>query len=255
MTWYAQQLFAEPNSGVIEALRDRLGLSNAIYYVPHLLDMQTEEQVVDGILLRSEGSVNILRTTRGGPQLPPKGLLVVREMCASGDDVTEWFGEDAVFWDDLNEEAVASPDPLLDFAIVFESAPDWWRNVAPPPAILSRFQAVAETTKSMVAYYTCHTWGGDIECAFGWLWDGQRGTSSFYRAVIATDEGGKETTGFYTDTAGALAIDSDGERFIVNGDVLTLLLLHFGLLLRDGYFALHTRSFPWERYKLKSNAA
>lgn len=40
---------------------------------------------------------------------------------------------------------------------------------------------------------------------------------------------------------------------IVDGDVLMLILLHFGLMLRNGYFELHTRSFPWPKYKLPAS--
>lgn len=32
-------------------------------------------------------------------------------------------------------------------------------------------------------------------------------------------------------------------------------MLHFNLLLRDGYFELHTRSYPWNKYKVETNGA
>lgn len=252
MTWYAQQVFAQPHDDVIAALQAIPDFANAIYHVPHLREMEFEEQVVDGVILGDDGPVDLHRTVRRGPMLPAEGLLVVRELCGSGDGhCAEWFGEDAVFWDTTGDVLPASDDTSLQYDIGFANAPDWWPSVAPPTAMLRQLQALADTTKSMIAYYACHMWGGDIECNFGWVWDGQRQSACFYRGVVATDADGKEVTGFYTDLTGAYVVDPTGRRLIVNGDVLTLILLHFGLLLRDGYFELHTRSFPWDKYRLK----
>lgn len=253
MTWYAQQVFAEPHPLVIDAFRGLPGFGKALYYIPHLKDFQCEDQIVDGMIMEGDEMVPLLRTIQRGPQLPANGLLIARELCASDadSDSTEWFGEDAIAWDSLVDQTLAPADSLLDMSKVFLDAPDWWANQAPPPSVLSRFKQIAETTKTAVGYFSCNMWGGDVESAFGWIWDGRRGTSCFYRAVTTPDEEGKEATGFYTDMAGAFAIDDLERRFIVNGDVLTLMLLHFGVLLRDGYFELHTGSFPWERYRLE----
>jgi hypothetical protein len=93
-------------------------------------------------------------------------------------------------------------------------------------------------------------WGGDIECEFAWVWEGEREETVFYRAVLAADEQGREANQFLTDTTGAFAISRNRRRFIVNGDVLTLVLIHHGLLLRDGCFELMRRRLPWECYRL-----
>lgn len=255
MTWYAQHVFAQPRDDVIAAFGSIPSLADAIYHVPHLHDMESEERVVDGVILGSDGPIDLHRTVRRGPMLPVDGLLVIRELCGpGGNHGTEWFGADAVLWTNIGDDLTASDDPILDCDIVFADAPDWWQNVTPPTGLLRQLQTFANTTKSVIAYYACHTWGGDIECNFGWVWDGQRQSSCFYRGCVAANVEGNEETGIYTDLSGAFAVDHVGRRLIVDGDVLTLILLHFGLLLRDGYFELHTRSFPWAKYKLNKDA-
>lgn len=256
MTWYAQQIFAQPRNNVIAAFQSIPSIAKAIYHIPHLRNMASEENVVDGVMFDNDEPVNLHRTVRSGPKLPPGGLLVIRELCGSGDDhdCAGWFDEDAVFWDDIGDGLPASDDPILEYDNAFANAPDWWASIAPPTAMLRQLQTLADTTKSVIAYYACHMWGGNVECVFGWVWDGHRKSSCFYRGIVASDDEGKETTGFYTDLTGAFAVDRFGQRQIVDGDVLTLILLHFGLLLRDGHFDLHTRSFPWNQYKLNSSA-
>lgn len=255
MTWYAQQVFAQPRDDVIAAFESIHGVADAIYHVPHLRDMESEEQVVAGVIFGDDGHVDLHRTVRHGPKLPADGLLVIRELCGAGDDhCAEWFGEDAVSWDHIGNGLPASDDPILAYDNAFANAPEWWQNTAPPAAMLRQLKTLADKTKSVVAYYACHMWGGDVECVFGWVWDGDRQSSCFYRGIVASDAQGQETTGFYTDLTGAYAVDRFGRRLIVDGDVLTLILLHFGLLLRNGYFALHTRSFPWNKYRWNANA-
>ena len=43
---------------------------------------------------------------------------------------------------------------------------------------------------------------------------------------------------------------SAGSRVIAGGDVLTLAMVHFDVLLPNEYFEPHTRGFPWERYRV-----
>ena len=253
MTWYAQQVFAQPLDGVIAAFREVPRLADAIYHVPHLRDMESVEQVQDGVTFGGGEMVPLHRPGRRGPKLPPGGLLVVRELCGSTDDhCAEWFGGDGVCWDGLGAASSASEDPLLQFKTVFADAPDWWPTVAPPVSLLLQLQSIAHGTRSVVAYYACHMWGGDVECNFAWVWDGEKRSSCFYRAIVSANKKGIEATGFYTDLTGVYAVDRSGRHEILDGDVLTLVLLHFGLMLRDGYFELHTRGFPWHKYKLPS---
>jgi hypothetical protein len=250
MTWYAHQVFAQPRTDVIASLQAVSEFAGGLYYVPDLAEWESSEQIVDGVLFGEHGPMDMHRTIRRGPQLPIDGLVVVRELCSHDQDshCFEWFGKDAVEWKGIGRGLAPSDNPVLDLESVFADAPDWWRDAAPPANTLVQLQHIAFTTKSTVAYYCCHMWGGDVECVFGWVWDGERQYSAFYRGKVAEDKQGRESTGFYTDMIGAVAVDGFGRRFIANGDVLTLLLLHFNLLLQDGYFELHTRAFPWDRY-------
>ena len=252
MTWYAQQIFAQPRENVVASLRAIPQIANAIYHVPHLRNMESKENVVDGVIFGDDGPIDLYRTVRRGPRLPADGLLVVRELCASGDEhCSEWFGEEGISWDNVGENVQPCDDAILQCDKVFADAPEWWSGIAPPDKMLRQFQLLAEQTHSVIAYYACHMWGGDVECVFGWVWDGERRLSRFYRGVASADGEGRESTGFYTDLTGAYVVDRVGRRLIVDGDVLTLILLHFGLMLRDGYFELHTRAFPWDEYKLE----
>jgi hypothetical protein len=249
MTWYAQQVFAEPRPAVIDALQSLPGMGNALYHVPHLDELEVEEQVVDGIEFQPEGPVELLRTIRRGPKLPAGGLLVLRELCAAEDEAAVWFGVDAAPWDALAASGPKLTGPMADLDRLFEDAPEGWRNAAPPLEVLGAFQAIAASTRSVLSYFSCCMWGGDRQCAFAWVWDGGGDASVFYRARLAADADGREKMVFYTDVSGAFAIDGRARKFIVDGDVLTLVLLHHGLLLKNCYFELHTRSFPWERYR------
>lgn len=184
MTWYAQQIFAEPRDSVIAAFRKLPRLADAMYHVPHLRDYETHEQVVGAVVFEGEEAVEVPRTVRQGPKLPLNGLLVIRELCNSHNDpCLEWFGEDAVRWDDVGNDLPHINDPLFQFSTLFADAPAWWERIAPPVNCFRQLHAIAQATESVVAYYACHMWGGDVECMFGWVWDGQRGTGHFYHAV------------------------------------------------------------------------
>ncbi|MCA9094569.1 MAG: hypothetical protein KDA68_13870 [Planctomycetaceae bacterium] len=251
MTWYAQQIFAQPRRDVIAAFQAIPALANAIYHVPDFADMQTTAEVTCGGIVTEEGFEQITRTIITGPRLPPDGLLIIRELCNPiDDDCGEWFGPDRVSWAGIGENLPLPDDPLLQMESVFSDAPQWWSDAAPPIPLLVQLRHIADTTNSIVAYYACHMWGGDVECVFGWIWDGERKSSNFYRGVVSPNEQNIEDTGFSTDLTGAYSIDRYGRRFIAQGNVLTLLLLHFGLLLSNGDFELHHCKFPWNKYKL-----
>jgi len=252
MTWYAQQVFAQPRPQVVAAIRALPGMRYApLYHVPHLNEFAVEEQVVDGIQFEPEGAVDLHRTIRRGPQLPVGGLLVLRELgwpCA--DSAGEWFDDDVVSWEALAETGTKLSGPMAELDRLFAGAPEGWKEDAPPLEVLGALQAIAASTRSVLSYFACHMWGGDTQYAFAWVFDGERDTSLFYRAKLASDAEGQERNEFYTDIAGAFAIDATSRRLIVQGDVLSLVLLHHGLMLSDGYFELHRRSFPWQRYLL-----
>jgi hypothetical protein len=247
MTWYAQQVFATPRPDVIAALRALPGLSGHLHHVPHLNEWETSEEVVGAVLLDPDGPKEVPRTIRRGPKLPPGGLIVARELCDPATHAAEWFGQDAVSWLPLAAAGPANGEPAWSA----EGDPATWESAAPPASALRAFQDVARSTRTVVSYFTCFMWGGDTELAAAWVWDGERDRTTFYRARLAADADGVERPQFYTDVIGAVAMEGDVRRDIVGGDVLTLALIHHGLMLRDGYFELHTRGFPWEQYRMR----
>lgn len=237
MTWYAHQVFARPSAEVIGALQRLPGLRGSLYRIDHLQEYQREEQELDWVEVTPEGSVEHYRTVKRGPKVPVHGLLVVRELCAIGSGAERWFGDDATPWEEL---ALAGPPyrgPLADLDRLSYGAPSRLEGT-PPPGVLGAFRAVARSTRSVVSYFARSTWGGDTMYAYAWVWDGERTQDWFYRA------------GRRGDQDGALVMDRERIEFITDGDVLTLVLLHHGLLLTDRSFLPHTRDFPWPRYRL-----
>jgi len=102
--------------------------------------------------------------------------------------------------------------------------------------VLRYCKGLANRTNTTTAFFTTSFWGGDQEAAQGWVFE------DGHEYQYSLDPRG----------ARAAAVRHNGiatERLIVKGDPLTLLLLHFDVLLRDGFFQLHTRAFPWPEYR------
>lgn len=243
MTWNAHQLFIEPSEAARRAALSLPGAAGHLYEVPEIWSAPRQ---VQGAVIFRPGPLPLERELPPRLLVPPGGLLVLRELCALEPE-DEWFGDDALGWDQLAAEHPPPDDPLLDCDRLFDGAPDWWQGNAPPATVLSRFRDLAIDTASTVAYYSCQMWG-DVECSFGWVWPGAGGPSRFFRSVVGKDAQGKETTGFYTDVLGVMSHDVRGKRFVANADVLSLIMIEFGLLLDGGYFEPHTRQFPWQQY-------
>jgi hypothetical protein len=242
VTWYAQQLFATPAPAVLERLRATPGFGDAIYVVRDLPREVIHE--VGAITIGADGPAEDYRTRQGPSQLPAGGLAIVRELCSrsAGGHWVDWFDSDAVDWDAIPEPQIAVLDRTHDVAAMFGADAG---SIAPPRRVLDHFARIAKETRSTVAYFACHMWGGDTSDAFAWVWNGERGTSVFYRAIVEPS-GDSE---MFTEIGGVQATDAHGSRRIVGGNVLTLALLHFDLLLESGYWELHTRAFPWDDYK------
>ena len=86
-------------------------------------------------------------------------------------------------------------------------------------------------------------WGGDIEGEYAWIF----GRSGIALVSLPPDTPGERRP---------LAIVEHSEPVrIVSGDVLACALKHLSLDLPTPFFAPHTRSFPWERYKLVGKPA
>src|SRR5688500_15699823 len=143
MTWYAQQVFATPKPSVLAAIAALPGLEGAVYHVPHLDDLRTEAQVVDGVVFAEDGTEELLRTMTGGPHLPSDGLIVIRELCDPEEGPAGWFGDSGRSWSPLEALGSGLRGSHADFDSLFEGAPEWWKDVAPPPSFLTVFEEIA----------------------------------------------------------------------------------------------------------------
>lgn len=238
MTWYAHQVFAEPSQEVISAFSAHAALRRGLYRIEHLKEFQTIKKELYGVLFTPQGSVPEYRVVTEGPKLPLGGLLVARELCAPNSGAREWFSPYDISWAGVREEG--APDPLLTRRIFSGDVDNLVVAEAPPEEFLRWLQSTARRTKTVISYFAKHTWGGDTEYAFGWVFNGRSDAATAF--IEAREQG----------CAGLLLRHGQllQREFIVDGDALTWTLLQHGLLLQRGYFELHTRSFPWERYRL-----
>jgi hypothetical protein len=100
-------------------------------------------------------------------------------------------------------------------------------------------KSVSQSTHSSISFYHCAMWGGEVEEEFAWIFGAED-------SVLVRARGNGKNVIAYRCLAGKL--DS---RKVAQADVLTLTLKHHEFELHDGYLALHTRSFIWEKYKLR----
>lgn len=254
MAWYAHHVFATPTDDTLTAFRAHAALRRGLYLIEHLREFETTRQEIDAIRVTVEGPVTEYKTVTVGPRLPRGGLLVVRELCGPSSGAQEWFSPYDISWSGI--EVAGPEEPLYDLRALAARADAGSALIAPlserPPAGFLRFlRATAESTRSVVTFLAKNTFGGDTEYSFGWFFDGKRGEHGVF--IEATQEG---VPGLLVHTqsgpsAGEDAPPALAPEFIVEGDALTHALLRHGLQLSSGYFPLHTRSFPWERYRMK----
>ncbi|KQR17432.1 hypothetical protein [Cellulomonas sp. Leaf334] len=145
--------------------------------------------------------------------MPTQGLLVVRELCAPPGD-----------------------DPS---------------GVHPPLGLLLLLRRISVATDSVVSLYCAGYWGGDIEYAQAWTFTGDGGGG---RVHLHTVEEGRDAHGSVESRPAVRSWDQhrpqDAPEITLDGDVLTLVLDHHDVHLDGGYFAAHSRSFDWSRYRL-----
>jgi len=229
LTWYAHHIFAAPAAlpSLVAEFSDR------VFHVRDLAEYKQTKREVFALMLPSSTSPGgpVERDVVEGPEVPEHGLVVVRELADPDSHATKWFGDDAVSW--LGH---GTPDPaVLAPARVLGDGDSG--ALAPPEALLGLLRGISRATRSPVSLCCVGTWGGDLEYAFAWVFDGGWNTDHVYRSVA--------NRRVHAWNAAAPA----EPRTIVDGDVLTLTLIHHGLLLADGIFELHKRSFPWERHR------
>lgn len=211
MTWFANQVFAEPTRDVIAAFARIPGLRRHLFHLRDLSEHRWPfpEKYAHG--------------------LPAGGLLVAREVC----DLDSLAGEendDAVSWNAL----VGPPDLPLDIQPEELTAqqPDLNEADLPPPAFLRFLKHVATDTRTVVSYFVASTFAGRLEYAYSFVFGPRE------RAYVHVEEG-------LTHEIEKGAIRGHPV------DVIALTLRHHRLLLRTQYFAPLDRAFDWPRHRWK----
>jgi hypothetical protein len=246
MAWEAQQLLFQPHPEIIAALRAIPSLEGHVYHIPHLRDFTTTSEEPFAVIFPPEGGPTrrVSRTVIRIPAFPPGGLLIVREFGAPED-----VGMPLVNWNCFELTPLDAPSPLgappVEQCFADGADPRLERN--PPDSLRRAAAALAHRTRTVSAYVGIETWGGDLEYALAWVFDGRSNRATFLRDARDT---ATQTDPHDPGLPGVLEVTATDTRFIAAGDVLTLTLLHFGVLLRTGYFEPHTSSFPWDRYQI-----
>lgn len=216
VTWYAHHVYAGPPALAPLAA----GFPGHVYRVFDLDNYRRARREVFAREIRADGTGrNLEREVLEGPALAEGGLVVVRELAEPDSHAFGWFGDDARSW-----HGDGAPDPAVLAVDV---------DPAPPAPLLGLLRRLARDADTVVSLVCAATWGGDLEYAFAWVFDG------WGDRVYARDADGV-----------VRAWSSAGARVIVEGDVVTLAMLHHGFLLDGGYFELHTRRFPWSEHRV-----
>lgn len=89
--------------------------------------------------------------------------------------------------------------------------------------------------KTTIAYYHCTLWGGDVEIEYSWVFTPEEIAYSF--------------VSYDGNSIRLIEYHPSKPKESGTGDVLVETMKHFGLNLPTPYFALHTWSFLWQKYK------
>jgi hypothetical protein len=224
MTWYASHIYAEPNPTVVSALSRHPVLSKGLYLVNSLKGHQWESKPHHG--------------------LPRKGLLVGRELCAPRTEEAEWHQrrDSSISWEEITGPTgidIILPEylPVSEFGRLYH---DHGQAAYPPIAFLRFLKHLHETTNTTVSFYHHFSAAEQaVQQEFAWVFGeeelvyvrhGERSIHLYSRAQMSTTP--------YEVTQ------------LAHTGVLVLILKHHRLNLPTGYFALHTRHFDWEKYRL-----
>lgn len=219
MTWSASHIYAEPKPSVISAFCFVDALSDGLYLVK---DFAGHEWWHD------ENRHNI----------PVNGLLIVRELSSSADQSDE---ADVVFWDDV---ACPSNTNIINLPGV----PPYG---FPPAAFLRFLKWVSDTTDTTITYYHCEMWGGLVDNEFAWIFDREDKVYVLNTLGYAQDNNPDVKIPDLQYLKSVIEYTETGQKIIPDESLLALTLRPYGInLSHTGYFALHTRSFDWKRYKL-----
>ncbi len=246
MTWYAQQVIADAVPGLLAELRAHPVFARGLYHVQDLADRRRVDNEVVAVMLGPEGPEEMTAPIERGPRLPAAGLLFVRELCDLADEnesMREWFGDDAIAWGPMPVATAASlPALAIERAHVTSRlvSPD----AAPPERLLQELARLAHAHAATITWYSTYFWGGEQEHALAYVFDPAARLEVAYTYV-----GENELIAPSGDHRSIWRVDPYGARQIIQGDVLSLALLHHGLAIQR-HFVPHESAFPWQQHRL-----
>lgn len=214
MTWYASEVFARCNDALLSAVRNDPLLAAHAY----LIDAPVEYTLHDepGVFAPPEG-----------------GLLVIRPVCDPDTDCAEWHSSEVLSWHALAGQAhtpVLAPESLgghVDSDL---------RDELPPDDFFRYLKELSIAHKADLVYFYCYMWGGDTEIEY----------ASFF--------GRREEVSFVVKSGVLSQVarnDPNNALRVVELDLLSDALSYLGAPLASPFCILHTRSFPWESFRLR----
>jgi hypothetical protein len=218
MTWYADEVIARATPEAVRTFVSDALLAPFSYHLANPLEHPWHTpELVHG--------------------LPPEGLLVVRPVCdaTSDADPAEWYGEACLDWQSFSGR---TDEPLqIDRERVAKECSMSVEDL-PPHSLLQQLKSLAATSGTTVLFYSCFMWGGDVEREYAWIFERSE------TALVGVPPGAPG------ERRSVAAFEDSKPMRVRSGDVLMEALKHLSLELPTPYFAPHTRSFPWVRYKL-----
>lgn len=211
MTWSGNYVYAPWSASLREALIRH-------WRVFHIADLE-DHPWVDG--------------TRHG--LPPGGLLAAEPIAApKGRHRKVWYGDDECPWrtdaTDIKEQRPLLIQPGLDWV------PECEEYLLPAEDFLIYLRGLSEVHGVPLMVYDCAMWGGEVETEFAVVYSGR-------------DEWVYAFTGYEQQRPQLVIWYNDHPLQRGPGDVIRRALTHLGIDCPTNYFAPHTRSFNWSRYR------
>jgi hypothetical protein len=154
-------------------------------------------------------------------EIPKDGLLVIRPIGSGSSNNADWYGMPLLDWSRFQE--TAPPDTNhSEVDRVLSAYLD--EDSIPPPSFRRFLCKLSRILNQPMIYYACAMWGGEIDYE--------------YSLIYSPDESIVTTNSW-------LSPEVKGES-----DSLRAGLQALGVHLPSSYFAPHTRSFPWEMYRI-----
>lgn len=218
MTWYASHIYAEAKPSLIEALRAHPSLSQGLYKLVKLKEHR----------------------------LPKNGLIVVRELCDPESEEGKWHRpKNVISWHDLQgvgKTPIIQPPYLPEYGFGWVR-PDLGKEAYPPLEFLRYLKQLSSTHDATVGYYH-HRTGAEraVDQEFAWIFGAEE-------CVYVSHVPNAKHYTVYTSAQEGWLSESAVARKGVSEPLITI-MEHFGIVLKDWYFAPHTRSFAWDKYKV-----